>query len=266
MLRIGVSGPRHASQLSGVAPSTLRPSRSCRSAKYPARSAPTSTFTTNHWSFSAPYDHEPLELLSSVVHSHFLSLSSHTTSLTVKCHSSRPYFNGTFQCRSTSEASTLCQLRWNTRETTSQLTSTPTHAKAARSGDRQDGMGGSRPFLRVMKPPSIIINRPRASHSAMRRTHARDVDIPDPDRIYSGVALSPVLCFGLPPRVSVGSIALAIPYRAPSGVCLLVSLIRLVAPSCSRATRSSERLGSLRILWSTTNTRRAATKARVRGI
>ena len=91
----------------------------------------------------------------------------------------------------------------------------------------------------------------------MRRTHARDVDIPDPDRIYSGVALSPALCFGLPPRVSVGSIVLTISHRAPSGVCRLVSLIRLVAPSCSRATRSSERLGSLRILWSTTNTRRA---------
>ena len=114
----------------------------------------------------------------------------------------------------------------------------------------------------------------RAGRSAMRRTRARDVDIPDPDRIYLDVALSLMLCFGLPPRVSIGSIALATPHRAPPGVSSLVpvlayvsstSLIRLVVPSCSRAT-NGERLGSLGALWSTTNTRRAATKARVRGI
>ena len=72
-------------------PSTKRPSRSCRSAKHPARSAPSSTS-----------GHELLEL-PSPVHSRETSLSSLTTSLTASCHSPRLICNGTFQCRSINE-------------------------------------------------------------------------------------------------------------------------------------------------------------------
>ena len=46
-----------------TAPSTKRPSWSCRFVKHPARSASASTSTTYYWSFSAPYIHTQLRSL-----------------------------------------------------------------------------------------------------------------------------------------------------------------------------------------------------------
>ena len=57
------TGEPLASRVSGVARSTMRRSRSCRSTKHPARSASTSTSPSYHWSFSAPYIHTQLRSL-----------------------------------------------------------------------------------------------------------------------------------------------------------------------------------------------------------
>ena len=64
-------------EVSGVASSPTRPSRSCRSAKHPARSVPLS--------IDLNLDHEPRKLLSSAPSSRETSLPSLPTSLTVNC-------------------------------------------------------------------------------------------------------------------------------------------------------------------------------------
>jgi len=53
------------SRVSGIASSTPRPSRSCRSAKHPARSASNSTSITSYGSFSAPHVRMKLRSLAS---------------------------------------------------------------------------------------------------------------------------------------------------------------------------------------------------------
>ena len=80
--------------ISGVSPSTARPSQGCLSVKHHARPAPSSTSATKDRSFSALYIRTKLRSC---------GLFSFTTPLTVKCISRRPNCTGTFQCRSNNE-------------------------------------------------------------------------------------------------------------------------------------------------------------------
>ena len=79
-------------RVSGIASSPTRPSRSCRSAKHPARSASASTSITSHGSFSAPHVRMKLR-----------SLPSPRLRWRTVIPLDRPNCTGTFQCHSTSE-------------------------------------------------------------------------------------------------------------------------------------------------------------------